>query len=296
MIVRVQKDKNFTTIHNHAANDERLSLKAKGLFYYLMTKPDTWNISREGIRTQIREGQSAIGAALTELEEYGYLDRRRLNTDGHFKWEATLFEIPLPENRTMGNRTQVNTNKVNTDLLKTDLAQAVPNGTGVPPEEELSTGQNQLERRLGVIDGDGSSQQRSVGREPVETPPVLPAQTSNSNGTLTGEVVRREVPPAAPRAYGDPAINNILDAFEKTFDLKLKRVKQQRIAASNLIRAYGELHVLGGVRAAAQVRDEQYAPQILNLEDLWNKWDKLTAFYRKKQIEQKPKTTIIGDE
>lgn len=85
---------------------------------------------------------------------------------------------------------------------------------------------------------------------------------------------------------GDPKINKMLASFEEAVGIKLNRVKQQRYAAKRLLDRYGEETVDRAIKAAALVRQEEYAPMILNLEDLWNKWDKLATFYQRKQHEQ----------
>lgn len=111
---------------------------------------------------------------------------------------------------------------------------------------------------------------------------------------VEGEVLDTGVPP--PEAYGHPDVNAAISAFQQTFELRLKRVRQQRVAASNLIRRYGLQSTLGAIRAAGEVRDEQYAPQILSLEDLWAKWDKLVAYYRKRQKPQESTVVIVEED
>lgn len=116
-------------------------------------------------------------------------------------------------------------------------------------------------------------------------PPVPPAPPSDP---LLGNELR----PIKQR--GNPDVNQVIEAFEAEFELKLKRLPQQRFAANRLIKRYGLETTVKGIHAAQLVRDEKYAPQILSIEDLWDKWDKLAAYYRKKQSEQ-TKITIIEE-
>ncbi len=125
MIVRAIHDTHYTTINNSAANDSRLSLKAKGMWLYLMTKPNDWDISTRGAMTQLKEGRDGIRAALAELERCGYLirDNRSRGERGRFKPTAQLLETPWSEkpssvNPTSDNPTQVINNRVsnNTSL------------------------------------------------------------------------------------------------------------------------------------------------------------------------------------
>lgn len=255
MIIRSTKQDKYTIIANHAANNVGLSLKAKGLFYYLITKPDNWNITREGIKSQISEGQRAIDGALKELEVAGYLVRtREKNANGQFAWVGTLHEKPLLRNATMENVTQVNTIETNTEIPITNVIEASPQN----PDSSINIPRAENVGELGVD----------------ELPPI---------------------PPRPPQEYGNPDVNKVLKTFEEKFDLKLKRLPPQRFAAKRLITRYGLDKVLGGIHAAQIVRDEAYAPQILNIEDLWEKWDKLAAYYRKKHKQQESKVTIIED-
>lgn len=115
-IIRSVKSAKYTTVSNVAANDKRLSLKAIGLFYFLMTKPDNWNVTERGIVTQRPEGRDAVAAALRELEEAGYLRRgKSRNVNGKFiAGDSELSEEPWLENPSMDNPAQVITNIVNT--------------------------------------------------------------------------------------------------------------------------------------------------------------------------------------
>ncbi|MDQ0923304.1 hypothetical protein QF038_001812 [Pseudarthrobacter sp. W1I19] len=113
-IIRSVKSAKYTTVSNVAANDKRLSLKALGLFYFLMTKPDNWNISERGVVAQRPEGRDAVSSALKELEAAGYLRRGQgRNVNGKFvAGDCDLLEEPWPENPSMDNPPQVITNKV----------------------------------------------------------------------------------------------------------------------------------------------------------------------------------------
>lgn len=97
MIIRSEKNNNYTTICNVALNDINLSLKAKGLWAFIMSKPDNWSVSSRGLETQLKEGRDAIMAALKELEDAGYLERgEKRHKDG--KWStgsSVLHEVAV---------------------------------------------------------------------------------------------------------------------------------------------------------------------------------------------------------
>jgi hypothetical protein len=70
----------FTMVANEILKDPELSFKAKGLYAYLFSKPDTWDFSSNRMVMETRDGRKAIMAMLRELEDRGYLKRTRLTS------------------------------------------------------------------------------------------------------------------------------------------------------------------------------------------------------------------------
>lgn len=74
----VQADKSFI-------NDSLLSFKAKGVFLYLLSKPDDWVVSIADIMNHATDGKASVKSAIKELSLRGYLQRTRLkNNSGKF--------------------------------------------------------------------------------------------------------------------------------------------------------------------------------------------------------------------
>jgi len=91
-------------------NNPKLSLKAKGLWVYMQSKPDGWRFSIERISKQMKEGKSAIREAIRELEKHRLLTRVALK-DEKGKWNGynhILYEKPLSENRMSDKRMSEN--------------------------------------------------------------------------------------------------------------------------------------------------------------------------------------------
>jgi hypothetical protein len=70
----------FTQIANSVLNDKTLSLRAKGLFAYMYSKPHGWEFSSYRMVNESTEGRDAIRTAEKELIIAGYLVRKKLNT------------------------------------------------------------------------------------------------------------------------------------------------------------------------------------------------------------------------
>lgn len=68
-------DTNFTQVSNSVLNDPLLSLKAKGMYSYLFSKPDDWNFAVSRMMKDHKDGEDSTLSALKELERAGYLKR-----------------------------------------------------------------------------------------------------------------------------------------------------------------------------------------------------------------------------
>ena len=98
-VVRVIKNSNYTTLSNYHFKDRRLSWKAKGLLSTMLSLPDNWNYTIEGLATLAGDGIKSTNSGLAELEKNGYLRRTQLRDEnGHFAMtEYTIFEEPVVE-------------------------------------------------------------------------------------------------------------------------------------------------------------------------------------------------------
>ena len=89
----------YATIPNELVNSSNISLKAKGLFAYIQSKPNGWDFSAEKIAKQIKEGLPSVMSALRELESNGYLIRHRyVNELGHRLVDYILHDTPTLQN------------------------------------------------------------------------------------------------------------------------------------------------------------------------------------------------------
>lgn len=128
-VIRVKKNKNYTTICNHHLRNPRLSLKAKGLMTVMLSLPnDTWELSIAGLAELCKDGKGAISSALKELEEEGYYSKRAEREKGVIVgWVHTLTEFPQehfapePKNPDVANPDMDNPDMENPYLVYPDM-------------------------------------------------------------------------------------------------------------------------------------------------------------------------------
>jgi len=91
-------DRNFTVLDNPLLDDERLSLRARGLLALLLSKPDDYPVNATNIAQRTKEGRDAIEAAIRELIEVGYARRRReQDTRGRWNTYTDVYETPVTD-------------------------------------------------------------------------------------------------------------------------------------------------------------------------------------------------------
>ena len=125
-IKRIQKSKNYSIISNEILRRKDLSLKAKGLMSLILSLPDSWDLTVNGLVAIVKESKNTIYSVLKELNKFGYVERKRIvdNTGKVVKWELIIYENPLTKNPVtknpdVDNYTQISTNtKINTNINK----------------------------------------------------------------------------------------------------------------------------------------------------------------------------------
>nr|DAP99690.1 MAG TPA: Dna polymerase B [Caudoviricetes sp.] len=125
----INKKENFTSIHNKLINDSRISLKAKGIMLYMLSKPENWKYNPKEIAKNSKDGLDSVYSGIKELIEAGYISRTR-HSDGtvdYFVFEDveendiidfSKKENPNWENPNRENPNRENPNRENPDVYK----------------------------------------------------------------------------------------------------------------------------------------------------------------------------------
>lgn len=93
-VFRVEKTKDYTVMANHHLRNTELSLKAKGLLSLMLSLPENWDYTTKGLSYICKDGIDSINGTIKELEEQGYVIRKRLRND---KGQLTTTEYTILE-------------------------------------------------------------------------------------------------------------------------------------------------------------------------------------------------------
>ena len=95
MLMRKEKNKNFTLVDNYMINDLNITPANKGVLLFMLSKPDNWNFNFEYLKKGLGIGIKAVRSNLSALEKANYLKRRQYKDDkGHYQWEYFIYDIP----------------------------------------------------------------------------------------------------------------------------------------------------------------------------------------------------------
>lgn len=131
MVFKIEKTKNYTVMSNYHLRDKDLSFKAKGLLSFMLSLPDDWDYSLNGLVSVSKESKKAIRNILNELKDAGYVVMEQTRGDkGYYKYNYIIYEAPIDKIKEKDNPytqkgdadkgdtekdTQINTNLTSTE-------------------------------------------------------------------------------------------------------------------------------------------------------------------------------------
>ena len=159
-VFRVEKNKGYTVMSNHHLRNHTLSLKAKGLLSQMLSLPENWDYTLQGLAQINKESIDAIREAVRELERAGYIKRSR-ERDERGCLRGTIYTIyeqpqtqpepekpaqavpalvqptlekPMLDSPALENPTQLNTKRKNKERQNTDpsITDSIPFPSGFP--------------------------------------------------------------------------------------------------------------------------------------------------------------------
>jgi hypothetical protein len=96
-IHRTNSNKNYTLMNCHHLDDENLSLEAKGIHSYILSKPNNWNISIKEIIRLGTESEHVVRKAVNELISNNYWQRYPVYGENIDNWKIEVYEEPFLE-------------------------------------------------------------------------------------------------------------------------------------------------------------------------------------------------------
>lgn len=135
-IRRGVRNARYTTVPNHVFEDDRLSMEARWLLGYLLSKPDDWTVRLNDIRKKGGCGRDKARAMVAELVKAGYAEKEPSRKDGKFNGLCLVIydepraetaaaldsvaSLPQPEKPATAKPSTVQPSPVNPPLVSTE--------------------------------------------------------------------------------------------------------------------------------------------------------------------------------
>ena len=251
-VFRVEKNKGYTVMSNHHLRNHTLSLKAKGLLSQMLSLPDDWDYTLQGLAQINKESIDAIREAVRELERAGYIERSR-ERDERGCLRGTVYTIyeqphaePTPEEPaqalpTLENPMQLNTKSTkkrkrqSTDLSITD---SIPFPSGFPETpvqkrtEAKETFESYRELILENIDYDVLAGDPCVDREQLDEIVALVQETvcsTRSRIRVAGNDYPAEVVRSKLLKLNSEHIRFVMDCLKQN-TTRIRNIRQYLLA------------------------------------------------------------------
>lgn len=146
-VLRTRHTSNFTILPNEIADRTDMSLKAKGLLWYLLSKPDDWEFSFSSLQKHSgKDGKDSIKSGVTELVELGYLSISEGSKEGgRFVggvWTVSDSPMDEPQRETRnGTAAEAPQRKNRSGKPATTNTKELSNKEPIPPIAPQSDGQ-----------------------------------------------------------------------------------------------------------------------------------------------------------
>ena len=97
-IVRREHRAQFTIVPNAIFRDDRLSIEAKGVLGYLLSRPHNWQVRLDNVGRTLRVGRKKLQRIFRELIGAGYVTREQLRTTDDRRFceiDYVVRDVPL---------------------------------------------------------------------------------------------------------------------------------------------------------------------------------------------------------
>ena len=184
-VFRVEKNKGYTVMSNHHLRNHTLSLKAKGLLSQMLSLPDDWDYTLQGLAQINKESIDAIRTAVWELERAGYITRRQGRDD---KGKMTPIEYTIYEQPQEKPETQDICPVLENPIPASNPLLDFPTTDNPTTENPVSENPTQLNKELSKkekIMTDVSNNDQSIyPAQPEETPPFGGIDRTDGNSAV----------------------------------------------------------------------------------------------------------------
>ena len=273
-VFRVEKTKDYTVMANHHLRNTVLSLKAKGLLSLMLSLPENWDYTTKGLSCICKDGIDSINATVKELEEQGYVIRRRIRNE---KGQLTSIEYTILEQPQLLDTSELSPKQENPILEKPTL--------GKPISEHPVLGKPELGEPILVKPHQLST---DLSRTNLLNPDLLNTDLSNPNPSNPYPLKSKL---QKPIGYEEIGCDNAIEVKELVlenleYECIRERYKDERLdeivdlMVETLCSTKPTINIAGDEYPAQLVREKLLRINSMHIEYVFHCLDKNTTYIR----------------
>ncbi len=215
---------NYTCISNDIIMDKRLSLAARGFFTAVLSLPDDWDFSVNGMARLVGVNKDTALRYIRELEELGYVRIESKDEIGRYARKSyTFFESTVPQNTSPQHLSEEDTVPQNTALQYSADDDEVTENTA----PKITVPKNTAQSNTNILNTKYKQNTISINQDDGQN------NFSYLEKQINGEILREE--------FGGYYIDKVVEVITDCMKAKSRTISGESVDNSELQRVFGEV-------------------------------------------------------
>ena len=236
---------NYTCISNDIIMDKRLSLAARGFFTAVLSLPDDWDFSVNGMARLVGVNKDTILRYIRELEELGYVRIESKDEIGRYARKSyTFFEGTVPQNTAPQRSAVEDTVPKNTALQYLADDDEVTENTA----PKITVPKNTAQSNTNILNTKYKQNTISIDQDDGQN------NFSFLEKQINADILRAE--------YGTDYIDKVVEVITDCMKAKSRTISGESVDNSELQRVFGEVcetDIRKAIQAVKGKRFENFA-------------------------------------
>ena len=215
---------NYTCISNDIIMDKRLSLAARGFFTAVLSLPDDWDFSVNGMARLVGVNKDTALRYIRELEELGYVRIESKDEIGRYARKSyTFFESTVSQNTAPQHSAEEDTVPQNTALQYSADDDEVTENTA----PKITVPKNTAQSNTNILNTKYKQNTISIDQDDGQN------NFSFLEKQINGEILREE--------FGGYYIDKVVEVITDCMKAKSRTISGDTVDNSELVRVFGEV-------------------------------------------------------
>lgn len=239
---RIERDghhSNYTCISNDIIMDKRLSLAARGFFTAVLSLPDDWDFSVNGMARLVGVNKDTALRYIRELEELGYVRIESKDEIGRYARKSyTFFESTVPQNTAPQRSAVEDTVPKNTAPQHSAEEDTVPQNTALQYSADDDEVTENTAPKITVPKNTAQSNTNILNTKYKQNTISIDQDDGQNNFSFLEKQINADILRAE---YGTDYIDKVVEVITDCMKAKSRTIIGESVDNSELVRVFGEV-------------------------------------------------------